>query len=141
MPTVKVARGARSDDVLIENGGLGDAARHLRRFARNGRLLVISDETVWRLLGNQLQARLGEITAVPLLVTPGEGSKSWEGLRVVVDQLLDHGVERSDHIVAFGGGVIGDLAGFAAAIVNRGCHYVQVPTTLLAPVDRSVGGK
>jgi len=141
MPTVKVALGARSYDVLIENGLLGDAARHLGRFARDRRLLVISDETVWRLLGNQLQAGLGEITAVPILVAPGEGSKSWEGLRVVVDQLLDHGVERSDHIVAFGGGVVGDLAGFAAAIVNRGCGFIQVPTTLLAQVDSSVGGK
>jgi len=141
MRTVKVALGARSYDVLISDGLICGAARHLRPFARDGRLLVVSDEVVWRLLGEQLQAGLGEIAAVPILVAPGEGSKSWEGLRFVLDQLVDHGVERSDHIVAFGGGVVGDLAGFATAVVNRGCGFIQVPTTLLAQVDSSVGGK
>jgi 3-dehydroquinate synthase len=76
-----------------------------------------------------------------MLVPAGEGSKSWDGLSSIVDQLLEQGVERKDHIVAFGGGVVGDLAGFAAAIVNRGCNFVQIPTTLLAQVDSSVGGK
>jgi 3-dehydroquinate synthase len=141
MRTVTVSLGERSYDVLIDNGLLGGAARHLGRFVRDGRLLVVSDETVWRLLGEQLQTGLGETTTVPILVASGEGSKSWEGLRIVVDQLLEHGVERSDVIVAFGGGVVGDLAGFAAAVVNRGCGFVQVPTTLLAQVDSSVGGK
>ena len=84
---------------------------------------------------------MGEIKALPILVPPGEASKSWAGLQTVVDALLAQGVERSDRIVAFGGGVVGDLAGFAAAIVNRGCGFVQVPTSLLAQVDSSVGGK
>jgi len=141
MKAVTVALGARSYDVRIEDGLLGRAEQHLGPFAREGRLLVVSDETVWQLLGDRLQAGLGGIAAVPILVAPGEQSKSWDGLSFVVDQLLGHGVERSDHIVAFGGGVIGDLAGFAAAIVNRGCGFVQVPTTLLAQVDSSVGGK
>lgn len=141
MRTITVALGARSYEVRIEEGLLGHAKHHLAPVARDGRLLVISDETVWRLLGGRLQAGLGDIAAVPIVVPPGEASKSWEGLRFVVDQLLAHGVERSDHIVAFGGGVIGDLAGFAAAIVNRGCGFLQIPTTLLAQVDSSVGGK
>lgn len=141
MRTVNVALGTRSYDVLIEGGLLGQAKQHLGPFARDGRLVVVSDETVWQLLGDRLRAGLGDIAAVPILVPPGEQSKSWAGLSFVVDQLLAHGVERFDHIVAFGGGVIGDLAGFAAAIVNRGCGFLQVPTTLLAQVDSSVGGK
>ena len=92
-------------------------------------------------MGARLQAGLGSIEAVPVLVPAGEESKSWAGLSSVIDRLLEHGVERNDHILAFGGGVIGDLAGFAAAIVNRGCNFVQMPTTLLAQVDSSVGGK
>ena len=92
-------------------------------------------------LGVAFSAALGDIEAVPILVPPGEASKSWAGLQTVVDALLAQGVERSDHIVAFGGGVVGDLAGFAAAIVNRGCGFVQMPTSLLAQVDSSVGGK
>jgi 3-dehydroquinate synthase len=104
-------------------------------------LLVVSDETVWNALGERLQRGLGSIDAVPLLVPPGEKSKSWAGLQSVCDRLLECGVERGDTIVAFGGGVVGDLAGFAAAVVNRGCGFVQVPTTLLAQVDSSVGGK
>ena len=120
---------------------LDRAAEYLAPLARDGRLLVVSDETVWTAVGGRLRASLGEIEAIPILVPAGEASKSWAGLQTVVDALLAQGVERSDHIVAFGGGVVGDLAGFAAAIVNRGCGFVQVPTSLLAQVDSSVGGK
>jgi 3-dehydroquinate synthase len=74
-------------------------------------------------------------------VPAGEASKSWSELERLIERLLDHEVERSDHIIAFGGGMIGDLTGFAAAILKRGCGFVQVPTTLLAQVDSSVGGK
>jgi len=141
MQTVKVGLGDRSYEILIDNGLLDRAADHLAPLTRDGRILVVSDETVWRLLGRRLQAALGDIETVPIVVRPGEESKSWAGLQFVAEQLLGHGVERSDHIVAFGGGVVGDLAGFAAAIVNRGSRFVQVPTTLLAQVDSSVGGK
>ena len=126
---------------MIDHGLLERAGEHLAPLASDGRLLVVSDETVWRALGSRLQAALGEIRSVPVIVPAGEQSKSWAGLQSVVDTLLAHGVERRDHIVAFGGGVVGDLAGFAAAIVNRGCKFVQIPTTLLAQVDSSVGGK
>jgi 3-dehydroquinate synthase len=71
----------------------------------------------------------------------GEATKSWAELERLADALLDRGIERSDHVVALGGGVIGDLVGFAAAILKRGCNFVQLPTTLLAQVDSSVGGK
>jgi 3-dehydroquinate synthase len=141
MNKVDVALGARSYEILIEQGLLDRAAEQLAPLARDGRLLLISDDTVWGRIGERLQAGLGDVRAIPILVPAGEESKSWAGLSSVVDRLLEHGVERKDHLVAFGGGVIGDLAGFAAAIVNRGCNFVQVPTTLLAQVDSSVGGK
>jgi 3-dehydroquinate synthase len=85
--------------------------------------------------------RAGGIEPLPIILPPGEESKGWDGLSQLTARLLECGVERSDHIVAFGGGVIGDLTGFAAAILKRGCPYVQIPTTLLAQVDSSVGGK
>jgi 3-dehydroquinate synthase len=138
---VNVALGASSYDILIEDRLLDRAAVHLAPLARDGRLLVVSDETVWSLLGDRFRAALAGIWVDPILIPPGEQSKSWEGLSSVIDRLLAHNVERSDHLVAFGGGVVGDLAGFAAAIVNRGCPFVQIPTTLLAQVDSSVGGK
>jgi len=141
MERITVGLGSRSYDILIEGGLLGHAAEHLGQFARAGRLLVVSDQTVWDAQGESLKAGLGDIEAVPLLVPPGEDSKSWAGLASVCDRLLAEGIERKDVIVAFGGGVVGDLAGFAAAVVNRGCGFVQIPTTLLAQVDSSVGGK
>ena len=141
METITVALGERSYDILIDDGLLDRAGAYLAPLARDGRLLVVSDETVWGALGPRLRAGLGAVAAVPILVPPGEQSKNWAGLQVIVDTLLAHGVERKDHILAFGGGVVGDLAGFASAIVNRGCNLVQVPTSLLAQVDSSVGGK
>jgi 3-dehydroquinate synthase len=141
MSTVEVALGERSYKVLIEAGLLDRAGVQLTPLARNGRLVVISEETVWAAQGPRLLAGLGGIAAETIILPPGEGTKSWTQLATLVDRLLAAGVERSDHVVAFGGGVIGDLAGFAAAILKRGCNFVQVPTTLLAQVDSSVGGK
>jgi 3-dehydroquinate synthase len=141
MEAIKVALGERSYDILIGEGLLDRCAEFLMPLAREGRLLVVSDENVWAAHGARFQAALGRIDAVPILVPAGEESKSWKGLESVVDALLSKGIERSDHVVAFGGGVVGDLAGFAAAIVNRGCNFVQIPTSLLAQVDSSVGGK
>lgn len=141
MERLTVALGARSYDILIENDLLERAGEWLGPLARGNRLIVVSDETVWAAQGERLRRGLGSLNAIPLLVPPGEGSKSFTTLAWLIDQLLAVGVERKDHILAFGGGVIGDLAGFAAAIVNRGCNFVQMPTTLLAQVDSSVGGK
>lgn len=141
MTRIDVSLGERSYSVLIEAGLIERAGALLAEHARDHRLIVISDEAVWAAQGARLVQGLGAIQALPILVPPGEGSKSWTSLSSVVDRLLATGVERSDHLVAFGGGVIGDLAGFAAAIVNRGCRFVQIPTSLLAQVDSSVGGK
>ncbi len=131
----------RSYDVLIEAGLLHRAGDHLAPFARDGRLILVSDENVWRAQGQRLVAGLGGLRAEPILVPAGESSKSWSGLSGLVDRLLACGLERRDHLVAFGGGVVGDLAGFAAAIAKRGCGLIQIPTSLLGQVDSSVGGK
>ena len=141
MKRIAVALGERSYEIIIDLGLIDRAGAYLAPLARAGRFLLVSDDHVWGVAGERLQRALAGIEIVPILVPAGEASKSWSGLEKVVDQLFAHGVERSDHIIAFGGGVIGDLAGFAAAIANRGCKFVQIPTTLLAQVDSSVGGK
>jgi 3-dehydroquinate synthase len=141
MTSIDVALGERSYQVLIEEGVLDRAGQELAPFARAGRLIAISDETVWAAQGERFARGCTGLEIVPIIVAPGEGSKSWDTLSQVIDRLLGLGIERSDHVVALGGGVIGDLVGFAAAIVNRGCGFVQIPTTLLAQVDSSVGGK
>ena len=143
MRRIEVALGVRSYPVLIEQGLLGRAGELLAPFARAGRLAVVADESVWALLGGRLAGALSRsgIEAQPILVPPGEGTKSWRGVAELTDRLIALELGRRDHILAFGGGVVGDLAGFAAAILKRGCGYVQIPTTLLAQVDSSVGGK
>lgn len=143
MAIIPVALGERSYDILVAEGALDHAAAHLNGFARAGRLVVITDENVAKAQLSRLVNALahGGIRAEPIILPPGESTKSWEVLEILVDRLLELGVERSDHVVALGGGVIGDLVGFAAAILKRGCQFVQIPTTLLAQVDSSVGGK
>jgi 3-dehydroquinate synthase len=138
---IDVALGERSYPVLIEAGLLERAECHLGPLARDGRLVVVSEVRVWHEQGHRFLAGPGNLQADTILLPRGEGTKSWLQLAGLVDRLLELGVERSDHIVAFGGGVIGDLVGFAAAILKRGCNFVQIPTTLLAQVDSSVGGK
>lgn len=141
MTRVDVGLGDRSYPILIEAGLLDRAAEHLARFARNGRLVVVTDESVAATQLPRLVAGLGEIRADPIVLPSGEATKSWAMLEQLTDQLMDLGVERNDRIIALGGGVIGDLVGFSASILKRGCGFVQVPTTLLAQVDSSVGGK
>jgi 3-dehydroquinate synthase len=131
--------GERSYPILIEHGLLDRAGQALAPFARGGRLVVVADEQVWAAQGALLEASGLQLEVVT--VPAGEASKSWGELERLIERLLALEVERSDHVVAFGGGMIGDLTGFAAAILKRGCNFVQVPTTLLAQVDSSVGGK
>ncbi|MEH3106714.1 MAG: 3-dehydroquinate synthase [Sphingomonas fennica] len=141
MTRLTVGLGDRTYPILIEDGLIDRAEDHLGFLARRGRIVVVTDEHVAEAVLPRFVAGLGIVAAEPIVLAPGEGAKSWAGLSALVDRLLDLGVERSDHIVALGGGVIGDLVGFAAAILKRGCRFVQVPTTLLAQVDSSVGGK
>ena len=104
METVTVALGARSYEILIEDGLLDRAGEKLAPLARDGRLIVVSDESVWAAQGDRLRQGFDGIEALPVLVPPGEGSKSFATLSSLIDRLLEIGIERSDHIVAFGGG-------------------------------------
>jgi 3-dehydroquinate synthase len=136
---IHVAPEGRSYPVTVAENLLDRAGELLRPYARDGRILVVADEQAWAAQGGRLRASGPDVDLVT--VPAGEASKSWARLESLVDQLLALGVERGDHLVAFGGGMVGDLAGFAAAIVKRGCGLVHIPTTLLAQVDSSVGGK
>jgi 3-dehydroquinate synthase len=144
--SVPVALGDRSYHIHIGEGLLKTAGAlllpHLGKFAPR-RIPVITDETVARLHYPAFAASLSaaDLIPSPIIVPPGEQTKSFAGLERVIDSLLNDKVERNSLIVALGGGVIGDLAGFAAGMVKRGVNFAQVPTTLLAQVDSSVGGK
>ncbi len=143
-PTVvTVDLGPRSYDILIGRDVLERAGAELARRMPGRRAVVVTDETVARFHLNTLATslRAAEVDFSTVTVAPGEKSKSFETLATVVDGILSARIERSDLVLAFGGGVVGDLAGFAAAIVRRGVRVVQIPTTLLAQVDSSVGGK
>ncbi|MEO1168327.1 MAG: 3-dehydroquinate synthase [Pseudomonadota bacterium] len=143
MTNVTVELGERSYAIDIADGLLDTAMTSLRDYVDRERMIVVTDENVARLQLPRLTeaARRGDIALHPIVLPPGEATKNWRQLEMLTDQLLELGVERGDHIVALGGGVIGDLVGFAAAILKRGCGFVQIPTTLLAQVDSSVGGK
>jgi 3-dehydroquinate synthase len=140
MTTITVDLGSRTYDVLIEAGALDRAGSILAPYIR-GRAIVVTDANVADAQLGRLVAALGDLPVEPIILPAGESTKSWTQLAALTDRLLSLGVERSDHVIALGGGVIGDLVGFAAAILKRGCRFVQIPTTLLAQVDSSVGGK
>ena len=140
---VHVALGARAYDVVIGQGLLAQAGALMQPLLTRRRVSVLTESRVAALHLDGLQAGLAAqgIACAAHALPPGEATKSWEGLRDSVEWLLDEKVERRDIVVALGGGVIGDLGGFAAAILRRGVRFVQVPTSLLAQVDSSVGGK
>lgn len=139
--TVRVDLGQRSYDVRIGAGLLARAGEEIGPLLRRRRVAVLTDTTVAGLHLEALRAGLGGIETVALALPPGEATKGWAEFSRAVDWLLEQKVERRDVVVALGGGVIGDLAGFAAAVLRRGVRFVQIPTTLLAQVDSSVGGK
>ncbi len=140
---LRVELGTRSYDILIGRGLMASAGGHLRPLLRQPRAVVLTDRTVAELHLASLTRALGDagIACQPIVLPPGEQTKSFAQLEEVLDRLLEARIERSSVLVALGGGVIGDLAGFAASIVLRGIDFVQIPTTLLAQVDSSVGGK
>ncbi|MEL6477763.1 MAG: 3-dehydroquinate synthase [Pseudomonadota bacterium] len=141
--TLRVGLGARSYDIVIGQGLLAEAGARIGPLLPRPFTVIVTDETVAGLHLAALQAGLSSagIASEVILLPPGEATKSMANLTVVVERLLELKVERDDLILAFGGGVIGDLAGFAAAVLRRGVDFVQIPTTLLAQVDSSVGGK
>ncbi|MCX5494628.1 3-dehydroquinate synthase [Kaistia dalseonensis] len=141
--TVRVELGERAYDIVIGRGLLAAGGKLVAERLPKVRAAIVTDENVGRLHLPTLSASLAEagIDHVPVIVPPGEGSKNFATLEQVVRAVLAARLERGDIVIALGGGVIGDLSGFASAIVRRGMRFVQVPTSLLAQVDSSVGGK
>ena len=141
--TVHVDLGERAYDVRIGEGLIARAGVEIAPLLKRPRVWIVTEETVAGLHLASLKAGLsaGGVHSAALILPPGESTKSWAHLIEVVEWLLAQKVERRDVVLAFGGGVIGDLVGFACAILRRGVRFVQVPTSLLAQVDSSVGGK
>lgn len=141
--TVHVGLGDRAYDIHIGPGLLPRAGQLIAPLLHRPRVAVISDENVAALHLETLRQGLaaGGVDMVSMILPAGETTKRWPHFSQTVEWLLDQKVERSDLIVALGGGVVGDLTGFAAAVLRRGVGFVQIPTSLLAQVDSSVGGK
>jgi 3-dehydroquinate synthase len=140
---VEVALGARSYDIVIGRATLSSLGARMAALRPGANAAIVTDATVARhhLAAAQAALGLAGIKSTVVTVAPGESSKSFGVFEQVCEALVEARIERGDLVVALGGGVVGDLAGFAAATVRRGLDYVQVPTTLLAQVDSSVGGK
>jgi 3-dehydroquinate synthase len=141
--TVNVALGGRAYDIVIGRGLLSSIGRRVAELKPGARAAIVTDENVARQYLALCEGALKDagVPAVHVMVPPGEGSKSVASFERVCDALIAARIERGDLVVALGGGVVGDLAGFAAASVRRGLDFIQVPTSLLAQVDSSVGGK
>ena len=143
MAVIPIALAGRAYEVRIGRGLLDNLVDECGTLLRKKRVPIVTDDNValhWR---DSVTAALAKSDFEPVwhVVSPGEGAKSWNGLEALTDWMLAQGVERGDHVIALGGGVVGDLTGFACAVLKRGCGFIQVPTTLLAQVDSSVGGK
>lgn len=140
---VSVDLGARSYDIEIGHGVLSRIGAVINAISEGARCAIISDHQVMAAHGEPLKAHLSNngIEPATIAVEPGESAKSWPVFQRVVDDLLETKLERNDLVLAFGGGVVGDLAGFASSVARRGMRFVQIPTSLLAQVDSSVGGK
>jgi 3-dehydroquinate synthase len=140
---VPVALGPRSYDIVIGRGVVSTLGTRIASLRPGAKAFIVTDDNVAHHTMPAAEASLKRagVAASRLIVAPGEASKSYPVLERLCEAILDAQIERGDLVIALGGGVIGDLAGFAAAVVRRGLDYVQVPTTLLAQVDSSVGGK
>ncbi|MBL8903571.1 MAG: 3-dehydroquinate synthase [Rhizobiales bacterium] len=140
---VSVNLGQRTYDIHIGENLLQEAGRYIAPLLSRPFAAIVTDENVARHHLKALEASLtaAGIVSVAIILPAGEKTKCFTALADLCEQLLAAGVERQDKVIAFGGGVIGDLTGFAAAILRRGVEFIQVPTTLLSQVDSSVGGK
>ncbi|MEA2943377.1 MAG: 3-dehydroquinate synthase, partial [Bradyrhizobium sp.] len=141
--TVDVALGERAYNIVIGRGVLQSLGSRVAALRPGARAAIVTDEYVATHWLRQTEASLLDagIATSRIVVDEGEVSKSYEGMEYVCEELIAAKIERNDLVIALGGGVVGDLAGFAAAILRRGVDFVQVPTSLLAQVDSSVGGK
>jgi 3-dehydroquinate synthase len=141
--TVDVALGDRAYDIVIGRDVLPSLGARIAALRPGARTAIVTDRTVAKYWLQQAESSLAAagIPTSRVIVDEGEGSKTYSGLEKVSEALIAAKIERNDLVIALGGGVVGDLAGFAAAILRRGVDFVQVPTSLLAQVDSSVGGK
>jgi 3-dehydroquinate synthase len=141
--TVDVALGDRAYDIVIGRGVLQSLGSRVAKLRPGARAAIVTDENVAQHWLRKTEASLLDagIATSRIIIDEGEISKSYEGMEYVCEELIAAKIERNDLVIALGGGVVGDLAGFAAAILRRGVDFVQVPTSLLAQVDSSVGGK
>lgn len=133
--------GTNSYPIYIENHILADAGSYISQMFKGKRIIIVSDDNVFPLYGETLLSSLEAYECHTLVLPHGEPTKSFENLPAIYHAMLKAKISRSDLLIALGGGVIGDLAGFAAASYLRGIQFVQIPTSLLAQVDSSVGGK
>src|SRR4051795_12524709 len=140
---VDVALGERAYDIVIGRDVLKSLGARIASLRPGARTAIVTDRTVAKHWLEATEASLAQagIPAARIVVGEGEGSKTYAGLQQVSEALIAARIERNDLVIALGGGVVGDLAGFAASILRRGVDFVQVPTSLLAQVDSSVGGK
>jgi len=141
--TLRVELGARSYDIVVGAGLLADAGSLIAPVVRQKRAVIVTDENVAKLHLKSLQAGLdkAKIAHHAIVLPPGEATKDFAHFSKLCEDVLALGIERGTPLIALGGGVIGDLTGFAAGVLKRGVAFAQVPTTLLAQVDSSVGGK
>ena len=141
--TVNVALGERAYDIVIGRDVLQSLGPRIAALRPGARTAIVTDRNVAKHWLEKTEVSLSQsgIAATRIIVEEGEGSKTYAGLERVSEALISAKIERNDLVIALGGGVVGDLAGFAAAILRRGVDLVQVPTSLLAQVDSSVGGK
>lgn len=140
---VPVALGSRSYDIVIQPGLLAELGRYLHKLNVTGKVGIVTDRHVARHYAQSVlgMIRKNGVEAISIVLPPGERSKTLKSVEYILDALARHRFERTSFLIALGGGVVGDLAGFAAAIYQRGIPFIQVPTTLVAQVDSSVGGK
>ena len=142
MPILNVDLPENNYPIIIEKGLLNRINEEIRKIYSNRKIAIITDKNIEGLYGDRIVEELQQDFQVKMIVLEaGEKSKSLEVLEEVYNELLDFQITRSDLIIAFGGGVIGDLGGFAASTFLRGVSYIQIPTSLLAQIDSSVGGK
>src|SRR3989337_2905247 len=137
--TVRLPGGSYT--ILIQEGLLAKAGEALRERTAGRKVFVLSDETVWKLWGKKLLEGLRPLEPGVIRIPAGEQHKRLATVEKITQQLAEMGAERSSLLLALGGGVVGDIAGFVASIFLRGIDYVQIPTTLLAQVDSAIGGK
>lgn len=143
MKNLTVSLKDKSYDIIIENGVLDKVGKEVKDIYNGNKVCVVTDKNVCKLYGNRIKKslELEGFKAYFIVVKPGECSKSFETLHEVYNKFIEFKLTRGDLVIAFGGGVVGDLAGFAASTYLRGISYIQIPTSLLAQIDSSIGGK